>query len=77
MSPASDAPLCGRSWRAVVNGRRALNGARHSITLSGHIEQAEPGSTIFDVMLELADHIEARTADMEIKDSFQITLYSP
>lgn len=75
-SPSGSA-LRGRPWKAVINGQRAINGPRHSITLTGTIEHAEEWSTIIDVMHDLAEHIEAHTKEMEIKDSFQVTLYPP
>jgi acetylornithine deacetylase/succinyl-diaminopimelate desuccinylase-like protein len=76
-SAASGLKLQGRAWKAVVNGQRSLNATRQSITLTGTIRHAEEWSTIFDVMHDLAEHIEQHTKDMEIKDSFQITLYPP
>ncbi len=72
-----ETPLRGRAWKAVVNGRRSLNGERHSVTLTGNIEHAESDSTIFDVIHDLAEHIEEHTREMELPDSFQITLFPP
>ena len=69
--------LLGRPWKAVINGQRAINGTRHSITLAGTIERAEEWSTIIDVLHDLAEHIEEHTKEMQIKDSFQVTLYPP
>ena len=60
-----------------MTGQRAINGTRHSITLTGTIERAEEWSTIIDVMHDLAEHIEEHTKEMQIKDSFQVTLYPP
>ena len=69
--------LLGRPWKAVINGQRPINGTRHRITLTGTIERAAEWSSIIDVMHDLAEHIEEHTKEMQIKDSFQVTLYPP
>lgn len=63
-------------WKAVINGRKCLNGARYSATITGKIEASEE-CIIYDVMHDLADHLEANNCEMELPDSFQITLYPP
>jgi hypothetical protein len=75
--------FCGSTWRAVINGKSCVNeypysilySAPYTIILEGHIERAEAGVTMLDIMHQLADHIEAQTKEMGIKDSFQLTLY--
>jgi hypothetical protein len=72
-----ESKLTGRGWAAVINGRRSLNGQRHSAQLSGNIEAAPDGVTIYDVMRELIDHLEEHNAEMEYPDSIRITLMPP
>lgn len=61
------------NWRAVVNGRRSLNGVRHSIRVHGDMECA-PGVTIFEAMGVLAKAIECQTIEMEIPGGIQLTI---
>lgn len=69
--------LVGRKWKAVINGKRALNGERYSVTYTGDIEAADEEQTIYDVLRELACHLEGVNADMEHPDSYQVTLFPP
>ena len=64
-----------QKWKAVINGRNSLNGERYSITLYGQVEEVYKEVIMADLMHDLVDHIESQTQEMEIKDSFQITLY--
>jgi len=48
------AALRGLKWQAVINGRKCINGARYSATITGEIEASEDWSTIYDVMHNLA-----------------------
>lgn len=75
--PTADSALRGLKWKAVINGRKCINGARYSATITGEIESSEEWSTIYDVMHDLAEHLEANNGEMELPDSFQITLYPP
>lgn len=61
-------------WRYVINGRRALNGQRYSVTFFGDIELADDGITIYDAMRELAVHVQTNNTEMEHPDSFQLTV---
>jgi hypothetical protein len=70
-------PLQGRPWKAVINGRKSINGARYAATLTGDIQAAAEGLTIYDVMHSLAAILETNNAEMELPDSFQVTLYPP
>lgn len=67
----------GQQWKAVINGRRSLNGERYSATITGTVESAESWSTIYELMSDLSTHLCLQNAEMEIPDSFQITLYPP
>ena len=71
------AALRGLKWQAVINGRKCINGARYSATITGEIEASEDWSTIYDVMHNLAKHLASKNREMELPDSFQITLYPP
>lgn len=71
------AALIGRRWKAIVNGSNSMNEERYSLTITGDIAEASEGDTVIDVLRSLADYIEEETREMEIKDSFQITLHPP
>jgi hypothetical protein len=62
-------------WEAVVNGRRTLNGERHSVTIHGHLDFQGGDFSIYEVMRQLADHLEESNSQMEYPDSFRITLH--
>ena len=77
-APGGSLPrLVGRKWKAVINGKRALNGERYSATYTGDIEAADEEQTIYDVLRELACHLEGVNAEMEHPDSYQVTLFPP
>lgn len=61
----------------MVNGKRAINGERYSVTYTGDIEAADGDQTIYDVLRELACLIEEVNAEMEQPDSYQVTLFPP
>lgn len=73
--PTPGSALRGLKWNATINGRRCINGARYSATITGEIESSEDWSTIYDVMHDLAEHLKANNREMELPDSFQITLF--
>lgn len=77
LDAAPGSALRGLKWKAVINGRKSINGERYSATITGDIEASEDWSTIYDVMHDLAEHLEANNREMELPDSFQITLYPP
>lgn len=77
LPPTTGSALRGIKWKAIINGRKCINGARYSATITGEIEASEEWSTIYDVMHDLAEHLEANNREMELPDSFQITLYPP
>lgn len=68
------ANFSGRKWKVVVNGRKHLNGVRFAVTYFGTIETADEGSTVYDLMRELADQIEADNREMQFPDSFVVML---
>lgn len=69
--------LVGREWTAVLNGKRALNGPRHSITVHGTVDDGDGDETLFDVLRQLVDHIEESTCEMEYPDSIRVTILPP
>lgn len=74
--PNQGSLLKGKKWKAVINGKKHLNGERYSVTLSGDIESSQDWATIYDVMHDLAEHLESDNQEMALPDSFQITLFS-
>lgn len=69
--------LVGSKWKAVVNGKRALNGAAYSVTFFGDVEEAEPEHTLYDAVSLLADELAEKNRDMEHPVSIQITFCTP
>ncbi|RRJ97843.1 hypothetical protein Ga0100231_005125 [Opitutaceae bacterium TAV4] len=70
--------MIGQKWKVVVNGKRAINGTRHSITRGGDVAEAEEGTSVFDVVEALLEDMEPiLSGEMEIIDSIQITIFPP
>lgn len=67
--------LVGLKWKAVINGKKALNGERYSARYTGDVLEAAEGDNIYDVMIGLAVHLGTENAEMEHPDSFQVTLF--
>lgn len=66
--------ITGARWQMVINGRRTLNGKRHSVTLEGDVQLADEGVTVFDLLHDLAIQA-ADDCDMEYPDSLQVTIF--
>jgi cystathionine beta-lyase family protein involved in aluminum resistance len=64
----------GLKFKAVVNGRRALNGALYSSTITGDSMIMVEGLTIYDVLAEVAAHLAEQNADMEFPEALQVTI---
>lgn len=70
--------LIGTQWKAVVNGKKALNGVRYSATFFGTVAHAKWGEhSIYDVATSLALELAERNAEMTLPDSIQITICTP
>ena len=69
--------LVGRRWKAVINGKKSINGERYSATYTGDITDAIEGSTIYTFLHDVAEHLETVNAEMEYPDSIQVTLPPP
>jgi hypothetical protein len=67
----------GMKWKAIINGKRAANGAQYSATHSGDVPECADGLSIYDILRELACHLEEANAEMEFPDSMRITLIPP
>lgn len=78
MKVSPEQRLVGRNWKVVVNGKRTLNGERHSITTMGTIDEIKEGALedtdIFTVLAELAETAREE-CDMEYPDSIQATIF--
>lgn len=69
--------LIGSKWKAVINGKRALNGALYSATFFGDVTGAFPEHTIYDAVNHLADELSEKNREMEFPVSIQITFCTP
>lgn len=69
--------LIGSKWKAVVNGKRALNGATYGVTFFGDVTQSFPEHTLYDAVCHLADTLAEKNSDMEHPVSIQITFCTP
>lgn len=68
--------VIGKKWKAVINGKRALNGKRYGATFQGTVESViGDRASIYDVMIELAYRLEEDNREMKLPDSFQVTLF--
>jgi hypothetical protein len=70
----SEMNFVGMKFRAVVNGRRTLNGAECSATIYGEIERIDGDATLYEVVRKVVDYAEANNADMEYPEDMQVTL---
>lgn len=61
-------------WKAVINGRKSLNGARYSATITGDVVECAPDATIYEFVENLAHHLEEHNKEMALPDSLQITI---
>jgi len=75
--PFTSDSLVGRKWLAVINGKKSVNGERHSVTHSGNIAEADNDKNLYDVLRELACHLEEENTEMEYPDSMQVTIFPP
>ena len=71
-----------RPWKAIFNGRTAINGKLYSATYTGtvedsHAEQGEEPALLYDIIKDLAEHLEKENAAMAILHSCQIFIFSP
>ena len=69
--------LVGRRWKAVINGKKSINGERYSATYTGDVLEADDDGDIYDFLLSMADHLATVNAEMEYPDSIQVTLAPP
>lgn len=68
--------IVGTKWKVVANGKRSLNGERHSVTRIGDVTEAGGDESVFDVAGQLVADIEpVMRKDLAIIDSLQITIY--
>ena len=68
--------IIGTKWRVVANGKRALNGERHSVTREGDVTAADGDESVFDIASALVADIEPiMRRDLEIIDSIQFTIF--
>lgn len=59
---------------ACVQGRNSLNGERYAIAITGTIDEAPEGSSVYDVLRQLADQIEQEAKPMEYPDSLKVII---
>ena len=69
-------PLVGLRWEIIVNGKRTLNGAPHSVTILGDVDAAAGDETIFDVLSTLAGQAQTE-CEMEYPSSIRVTIKPP
>lgn len=63
-------------WKAVINGRRSINGARYSATITGDGEMIDGSNpSAYTALLELATHLEEANKEMQFPDSLQVTVW--
>jgi hypothetical protein len=67
--------LVGRKWQVILNGRRSLNGPRHSLEINGDVQQAPNPVTIYELAQEIIAAAQATAPEMEYPDSIQLTVF--
>lgn len=77
LDAAAGSALKGRKWKAVINGKKSINGARYGVTYTGDVADAGEGQNLYDVLMGLAEYLEEKNAEMEFPDSYQVTLFPP
>lgn len=69
--------LIGSRWKAIVNGRKCLNGKPYSVTLHGSVEAEDGDENLYDVIQQLAESLRTENAEMELPHSIHITIETP
>lgn len=69
--------LIGSRWKAIVNGKKSLNGKPYSATFSGDIFAEDGDEDIYDAMEALVESLRDQNAEMELPHGIQITIQLP
>lgn len=67
--------LVGIKWQVILNGRRSLNGPRHSLEINGDIHEADQPVTIYELAQEILNAAKAAAPEMEYPDSLRLTIH--
>jgi hypothetical protein len=62
-------------FRAVVNGRRSLNGAVYGCTITGAVEVTAAEVSLYDVLSTVAGHVAEQNGEMELPEAIQVTIF--
>lgn len=76
-TPVSGALLHKLKWEATINGRKTANGARYGMSIAGSVTASDEDNTVYDLIHKIADCLEDNNPEMELPDSFRITLFPP
>lgn len=66
--------LIGKKYRAILEGKRALNGAPYSLTIYGDVAEVQGDATIYDAMRFLTYHIEREAEEMLLPTSVTLSI---
>ncbi len=69
--------LIGSRWKAVVVGRKCLNGKPYSATMSGTVTEEDGDEDVYDLVQQLVESIREQNSEMELPHGIQITIDTP
>lgn len=69
--------LIGSAWKAIICGRKCLNGKPYSTTHSGTVTAEDGDEDIYDLVQQLSESLREANAEMELPHSIQITIETP
>ncbi len=69
--------LIGSTWKAIVCGRKSLNGKPYGATYTGKVTAEDGDEDVYDLVQQLAESIRNQNEEMELPHSIQITIETP
>jgi hypothetical protein len=69
--------LTGSRFKALITGKKSLNGKSYSALITGTVAYEEGDEDIYDLAQQLAEDLRQQNVEMEFPHSIQITIETP
>ena len=66
--------IIGKRFKAVINGKKCINGKPYSATITGEIVSRDATVDIYEVVAQLAESLRAQNREMEHPRNIRITI---